>query len=114
MAKGLDDIVALPDPVGVTIEEWQRPNGLSISRVRVPIGIIGVIYEDEDGYRLTLGVSAVPAAGGPEIEVVTLEGLMAGYWHDGTLTYALVGPTSEQQLVALATRLGANQPRGWL
>ena len=45
MAKGLDDIVALPDPVGVTIESWQRPNGLSISRVRVPIGIIGVIYE---------------------------------------------------------------------
>ena len=45
MAKGLDDIMALPDPVGVTIESWQRPNGLSISRVRVPIGIIGVIYE---------------------------------------------------------------------
>ncbi|UYN95766.1 MAG: glutamate-5-semialdehyde dehydrogenase [Enhydrobacter sp.] len=45
MAKGLDDIVALPDPVGATIEEWQRPNGLAISRVRVPIGIIGVIYE---------------------------------------------------------------------
>lgn len=45
MAKGLDDIVALPDPVGATIEEWRRPNGLVISRVRVPIGIIGVIYE---------------------------------------------------------------------
>ena len=45
MAKGLDDIVALPDPVGTKIEEWTRPNGLVISRVRVPIGIIGVIYE---------------------------------------------------------------------
>ena len=45
MAKGLDDIVALPDPVGALVEEWQRPNGLSISRVRVPIGVIGVIYE---------------------------------------------------------------------
>ena len=45
MAKGLDDIAALPDPVGAKIEEWQRPNGLLISRVRVPIGIIGVIYE---------------------------------------------------------------------
>jgi len=45
MAKGLDDIVALPDPVGARIEEWTRPNGLVISRVRVPIGIIGVIYE---------------------------------------------------------------------
>ncbi len=45
MARGLDDIAALPDPVGARIEEWTRPNGLSISRVRVPIGIIGVIYE---------------------------------------------------------------------
>jgi glutamate-5-semialdehyde dehydrogenase len=45
MAKGLDDIVALPDPVGAKIEEWTRPNGLVISRVRVPIGVIGVIYE---------------------------------------------------------------------
>ena len=45
MAKGLDDIVALPDPVGIVLEQWQRPNGLSISRVRVPIGVIGVIYE---------------------------------------------------------------------
>ena len=45
MAKGLDDIRALPDPVGAEIERWTRPNGLVISRVRVPIGIIGVIYE---------------------------------------------------------------------
>jgi glutamate-5-semialdehyde dehydrogenase len=45
MARGLDDIVALADPVGARIEEWTRPNGLLISRVRVPIGIIGVIYE---------------------------------------------------------------------
>ncbi|MDP3239802.1 MAG: gamma-glutamyl-phosphate reductase, partial [Reyranella sp.] len=45
MAKGLDDIAALPDPVGAIIEEWRRPNGLALSRVRVPIGIIGVIYE---------------------------------------------------------------------
>ena len=41
MARGLDDIVTLPDPVGVQIEQWTRPNGLVISRVRVPIGIIG-------------------------------------------------------------------------
>jgi glutamate-5-semialdehyde dehydrogenase len=45
MAKGLDEIAALPDPVGAQIESWQRPSGLSISRVRVPIGCIGVIYE---------------------------------------------------------------------
>ncbi len=45
MANALDDIAALPDPVGATVEEWQRPNGLHFTRVRVPIGVIGVIYE---------------------------------------------------------------------
>jgi glutamate-5-semialdehyde dehydrogenase len=45
MAKGLEDVATLPDPVGQTIAEWSRPNGLNIARVRVPLGVIGVIYE---------------------------------------------------------------------
>ena len=45
MAKGLDEIAALEDPVGRTLAEWTRPNGLRISRVSVPLGVIGVIYE---------------------------------------------------------------------
>jgi anti-sigma factor RsiW len=73
-----------------------------------------LIYEHEDGHRLTLGVSAEPADSGAAIEVVTFEGLTAGYWLEGALTYALVGKTSEAQLVAIATRIGADQPRGWL
>jgi anti-sigma factor RsiW len=73
-----------------------------------------LIYEHEDGHRLTLGVSAEPADSGAAIEVVTFEGLTAGYWLEGALTYALVGKTSEAQLVAIATRIGADRPRGWL
>jgi glutamate-5-semialdehyde dehydrogenase len=45
MATALDDIAALPDPVGRVMSEWTRPNGLDISRVRTPIGVIGMIYE---------------------------------------------------------------------
>ena len=45
MAAALDDIRTLPDPVGEAIARWDRPNGLHFTRVRVPIGIIGVIYE---------------------------------------------------------------------
>nr|WP_238322448.1 hypothetical protein [Kordiimonas gwangyangensis] len=45
IAKGLEDIAALKDPVGDVIAQWDRPNGLNISRVRVPLGVIGVIYE---------------------------------------------------------------------
>jgi len=45
MAQGLREVVALPDPVGETVAAFDRPNGLSIRQVRVPIGLIGIIYE---------------------------------------------------------------------
>ncbi|MGE5546742.1 MAG: glutamate-5-semialdehyde dehydrogenase [Solirubrobacterales bacterium] len=45
MAKGLEDIAALADPVGRVLAEWDRPNGLRIQRVAVPLGVIGIIYE---------------------------------------------------------------------
>ena len=45
IAKGLDDVAALPDPVGEIMASWTRPNGLLIERVRVPLGVIGIIYE---------------------------------------------------------------------
>jgi glutamate-5-semialdehyde dehydrogenase len=44
-AAGLETVAALEDPVGQVIAQWQRPNGLAISRVRVPLGVIGIIYE---------------------------------------------------------------------
>ena len=45
MAAGLESIAELPDPVGRTLAEWDRPNGLRIQRVAVPLGVIGIIYE---------------------------------------------------------------------
>ena len=45
MADGIRAVAGLPDPVGETIKEWTRPNGLEISKVRVPIGVVGIIYE---------------------------------------------------------------------
>jgi glutamate-5-semialdehyde dehydrogenase len=44
-ATGLEVVAALDDPIGQVIAEWQRPNGLKIARVRVPLGVIGIIYE---------------------------------------------------------------------
>src|SRR6202041_1929490 len=46
MAVGLRSVASLPDPVGEVTEGWVRPNGLRVSRVRVPLGVIGVIYEN--------------------------------------------------------------------
>lgn len=45
MAEGLRQIVELPDPIGEEMEAFERPNGLKISKVRVPLGVIGIIYE---------------------------------------------------------------------
>ncbi|MFN8982555.1 MAG: glutamate-5-semialdehyde dehydrogenase [Alphaproteobacteria bacterium] len=45
MAKGLEEVAALPDPVGRVLAEWQRPNGLRLQRVAQPLGVIGMIFE---------------------------------------------------------------------
>lgn len=45
MAEGLRNVASLPDPVGEVVDSWTRPNGLRIEKVRVPLGVIGIIYE---------------------------------------------------------------------
>ena len=72
MATGLRQIAALPDPVGETVDAWRRPNGIEISRVRVPLGVVGFIYEsrpnvtaDAAGLCLKSG-NAVLLRGGSE------------------------------------------------
>ena len=45
MAEGLKNVASLPDPIGEGIKRWKRPNNLDISMVRVPLGVIGIIYE---------------------------------------------------------------------
>jgi glutamate-5-semialdehyde dehydrogenase len=70
MAQGLDDVAALPDPVGQVLARWTRPNGLEISRVSVPLGVIGIIYEsrpnvtaDAGGLSLRAGNAAILRGG---------------------------------------------------
>ncbi|HEX9569674.1 MAG TPA: glutamate-5-semialdehyde dehydrogenase [Rhodospirillales bacterium] len=69
-AKGLDEIAELPDPVGTIAAEWDRPNGLHIQRLRVPLGVIGVIFEsrpnvtaDAGGLCLKAGNAAILRGG---------------------------------------------------
>ena len=72
MASGIKDIARLPDPVGKVIDEWQRPNGLQIQRVRVPLGVIGIIYESRPNVTADAGAlclksgNAVILRGGSE------------------------------------------------
>jgi len=55
MAQAIDDIAALDDPVGSVMSQWVQPNGLEISRVRVPIGVIGIIYESRPNVTADAG-----------------------------------------------------------
>ena len=111
MARGLEDIAALPDPVGRTLAAWSRPNGLRIARVAVPLGVIGIIYEsrpnvtaDAGGLCLKSG-NAVILRGGSEslhsshaIHACFLEGLRAAQLPEGCIQLV---PTREREAVGL-------------
>ena len=90
IARSIEDIAALPDPVGTIAAEWDRPNGLHIQRVRVPLGVIGIIYESRPNVTADAGTlclksgNAVILRGGSEsrlsnaaIHACLLDGLTA-------------------------------------
>ena len=79
MATGLRHVAALPDPVGETVEVWRRPSGVEIARVRVPLGVIGFIYEsrpnvtaDAAGLCLKSGNAVVLRGGSEALESNTI------------------------------------------
>jgi glutamate-5-semialdehyde dehydrogenase len=61
MAAGIDAIARLPDPIGTVLEEWTRPNGLVIQRVRVPLGVVGIIYESRPNVTADAGALCLKA-----------------------------------------------------
>lgn len=98
MAAGVEAVAALPDPVGEVIDRTERPNGLVLSRVRVPIGVIGIIYESRPNVTADAGALAVMAGnaailrGGSEaihsnraIHAAMLRGLVAGGLPEGAV-----------------------------
>jgi glutamate-5-semialdehyde dehydrogenase len=72
IARSIEEVVALPDPIGTTVADWDRPNGLRIQRVRVPLGVIGIIYESRPNVTADAGAlclksgNAVILRGGSE------------------------------------------------
>src|SRR5438270_743426 len=61
MAAGIETVRALPDPVGIVTERWTRPNGMTIERVRVPLGVVGVIYESRPNVTADAGALCLKA-----------------------------------------------------
>ena len=62
MARGVEDIAALADPIGAVMADWTRPNGLRIQRVRVPLGVIGIIYESRPNVTCDAGALCLKSA----------------------------------------------------
>ena len=126
MAKGLEDVAALPDPVGRDLADWTRPNGLRIRRVATPIGVIGMIYESrpnvtadaaalclKSGNAVILRGGSESAASAKAIHAALAEGLAAA----GLPPEAVqVAPTTDRAFVG--AMLGAAElidliiPRG--
>ena len=100
MADGLREVAALPDPVGEVVRMWRRPNGMEVGRMRVPIGLIGIIYESRpnvtaDSAALCLkSGNGVILRGGSEavhsntaiVDILTKTGIEAGI-PDGAVTF---------------------------
>jgi len=59
MAQGVREVAALSDPIGETLAEWTRPNGLHIRKVRVPLGVVGIIYESRPNVTVDTAVLAL-------------------------------------------------------
>ena len=59
MARGVRDVAALPDPIGETLAEWTKENGLRIRKVRVPLGVVGIIYESRPNVTVDTAVLAL-------------------------------------------------------
>jgi len=127
MSEGLRAIAELPDPVGQTIAAWDRPNGLSIERVRTPLGVIGVIYESRPNVTADAGAlclkagNAVILRGGSDskhssaaIHAALVEGLKAAGLPEDAIQ---IVPTSDraavgEMLKGLSGNIDVIVPRG--
>jgi glutamate-5-semialdehyde dehydrogenase len=127
MARSIEDVVTLPDPVGTIAAEWRRPNGLRIQRMRVPLGVIGIIYESRPNVTADAGAlclksgNAVILRGGSEsrhsnaaIHGCLLEGLAAAELPAESIQLV---PTTDRaavgyMLAAMADYLDVIVPRG--
>ncbi|MEJ0098347.1 MAG: glutamate-5-semialdehyde dehydrogenase [Pseudomonadota bacterium] len=127
MAAGVEQIAALPDPIGGVAAEWTRPNGLLIQRVRVPLGVIGIIYESRPNVTADAGALCLKSAnpvilrGGSEsrlssaaIHACLVEGLRAAELPEAAIQLV---PTADRAAVGLMLegldrRINVIVPRG--
>jgi glutamate-5-semialdehyde dehydrogenase len=106
MAAGLDAVRKLKDPVGTLMESWRRPNGMRIERVRVPLGVVGVIYESRPNVTADAGALCLKAG-----NAVILRGGSESFGSARAIHAALVEGLTEAELPAAAITLVPTRDR---
>jgi glutamate-5-semialdehyde dehydrogenase len=126
MADGLREVTRLPDPVGEVTRMWQRPNGMTVGRMRVPIGVIGIIYESrpnvtaEAASLCVKAGNAVVLRGGSEalrsnrcIAAIMRDSLRSVGIHEGAVTFIdIPGHETILDMVKLEGMIDLIIPRG--
>ncbi|MCW5713201.1 MAG: glutamate-5-semialdehyde dehydrogenase [Bauldia sp.] len=106
IAAGLDEVAALPDPVGAVIADWDRPNGLRIERVRTPLGVVGVIYESRPNVTADAGGLCIKAG-----NAAILRGGTDSHRSSAAIAACLVEGLEEAGLPTAAIQLVPSQDR---
>jgi glutamate-5-semialdehyde dehydrogenase len=126
MADGVREVAALPDPVGELIEEFVRPNGLRVRKVRVPLGVVAVVYESrpnvtidcaalalKSGNAIVLRGSSTAAESNAVLAAIASEAVVAAGLPEGAIS--LVAGGGREELAEIATQRGVVDlviPRG--
>jgi glutamate-5-semialdehyde dehydrogenase len=106
MADGIDIVRALPDPVGDVTESWTRPNGMTIERVRVPLGVVGIIYESRPNVTADAGALCLKAG-----NAAILRGGSESYRSTRAIHAALAAGLREAGLPAAAIQIVPTRDR---
>jgi glutamate-5-semialdehyde dehydrogenase len=109
MAQGLRDIAALPDPLDRVLAEWTRPNGLVISRVPQPIGVIGMIYESRPNVGADAAALAIKSG-----NAILLRGGSESFYSASAIHTAITAGLRAAGLPEAAVQVAPNTDRGYV
>src|SRR5437868_52845 len=107
IATGLEEVAALPDPVGRELARWRRPNGLDIARVATPIGVLGIIYESRPNVTADAGALCLKSG-----NAVILRGGSESLHSSRAIHAALVQGLEDADLPGAAIQLVPSTDRG--
>ncbi len=109
MARGLEEVAALPDPLARTLASWTRPNGLVISRIAQPLGVLGMIYESRPNVGADAAAIAIKSG-----NAILLRGGSESFWSAAAIHQAMTAGLRAAGLPADAVQVAPSTDRGFV